>query len=91
MTGLVERDSVDPDGALLQWSVFRLTSLSGVKAMDSRRDHSIALKQDGSVYAKGANREGQLGDGSFFFRRGYVQIFAGGFLDVSAATCTASS
>jgi len=86
MTGLVTRDYDAGDVTLLRWSVFRLTSLSGVKGMDSKTNHSIVLKQDGSVYAQGSNRNGQLGDGSNNFRRTYVQIFTGGVLDVSTGS-----
>ena len=77
MTGLVTRDYDAGDVTLLQWSVFRLTSLSGVKGMDSKTNHSIVLKQDGSVWATGWNYFGQLGDGSDANGYNFVRVELG--------------
>ena len=41
-----------------------VTGLTGVEAIDSGEDHSLALLADGSVRAWGFNASGQLGDGT---------------------------
>ena len=40
--------------------------------------HSVVLKDDGTVYAAGANEEGQLGTGNAGDRRKFVQVFSSG-------------
>ena len=37
---------------------------SGAQAISAGEEHSMILKRDGSVWAKGSNHCGQLGDGS---------------------------
>ena len=41
-------------------------------------DHSMVLKQDGSVWATGWNEYGQLGDGSTIDRINYRQVVSSG-------------
>ena len=41
------------------------TPLSGVIAIAAGRDHSVAVKSDGTVWTWGSNQYGQLGDNSF--------------------------
>jgi alpha-tubulin suppressor-like RCC1 family protein len=47
---------------------------SGVIAVAAGSQHSLALKSDGSVFAWGANFNGQLGDGTFAARTAPVQV-----------------
>ena len=42
----------------------RVTALSGVVQVAGGRDHSLALRSDGTVWAFGHNTYGQLGDGT---------------------------
>jgi hypothetical protein len=44
----------------------QVTGLSGVVAIAGGAQHSLALKSDGTVWAWGAGRSGQLGDGNFY-------------------------
>ena len=46
--------------------------------------HSLILKQDGTVWAAGDNRSGQLGDGTKTERPGFVQVFSGDALAMAA-------
>ena len=46
--------------------------------------HSIALKQDGSVWAAGRNSNGQLGDGSKDDRNRFVKVMSSGAANVAA-------
>ena len=43
---------------------FMIANLSGVTAIATGHDHTLALKSDGTVWAWGNNTMGQLGDGS---------------------------
>ena len=43
MTGLIERSDDAGNVTILQWNFFRLTTLSGVEAMDAKTNHSICL------------------------------------------------
>ena len=43
-------------------------------AVSGGGDHTVALKNDGTLWAWGYNNEGQLGDGTFVDRRSPVQI-----------------
>jgi len=38
--------------------------LTGVVAIAAGNHHTVALKEDGTVWAWGRNSDGQLGDGS---------------------------
>ena len=40
------------------------------------REHSLLLKEDGSVWATGLNKYGQLGDGTTTNRWGFIQVIA---------------
>ena len=50
------------------------TPFSGVKAIAASYNHSIALKEDGTVWAWGKNTDGQLGDGTKTHRSNPVQV-----------------
>jgi alpha-tubulin suppressor-like RCC1 family protein len=52
-TPVVVKDSHDPTG-----------HLGGVRAIAAGSSHGLALKEDGSVWAWGANDQGQLGNGT---------------------------
>ena len=54
------------------------------KAVSAGRRHSLMLKQDGSVWATGYNRHGQLGDGSTISTHVYRQVISGGAKAVAA-------
>jgi len=45
------------------WWPIRIRRLMGVKAVAAGGDHSLALREDGTVWAWGSNSQGQLGDG----------------------------
>lgn len=47
-------------------------------------DHSMVLKQDGSVWATGRNDHGQLGDGTTSPKSSFVQVVSGGATAVAA-------
>ena len=57
---------------------------TGVQAISAGRDHSMILKQDGSVWATGSNDHGQLGDGSTTNRSSFVQVVSTGVQGVAA-------
>src|SRR3989339_205764 len=42
----------------------QITTLSGMKAVDTGEDHTVALKSDGTVWTWGNNGSGQLGNGT---------------------------
>ncbi|MBP6390554.1 MAG: T9SS type A sorting domain-containing protein [Flavobacteriales bacterium] len=42
----------------------QVSSLTGITAIESGSDHSLALKNDGTVWAWGRNLKGQLGNGT---------------------------
>jgi len=48
--------------------------ITGVKAVSVGRDHTLALKEDGTIWAAGGNDSGQLGDGTKVSRNTFVQI-----------------
>jgi alpha-tubulin suppressor-like RCC1 family protein len=52
---------------------FKVSGLSGVKAISSDSSHTVFLKEDGTVWASGKNDHGQLGDGTITARTGLVQ------------------
>ena len=49
---------------------------AAVTAVSAGYQHSLVLKQDGSVWATGYNFCGQLGDGSTVNRKVFVQVIA---------------
>ncbi|MEO5368038.1 MAG: FecR domain-containing protein, partial [Magnetococcus sp. WYHC-3] len=48
--------------------------LSGIIAVTAGQEHAVALKNDGTVWAWGGNRPGQLGDGTKTYSRTPVQV-----------------
>ncbi|MBI2472804.1 MAG: IPT/TIG domain-containing protein [Planctomycetes bacterium] len=52
----------------------QVSGISGVIAISGRRDHSLALKSDGTVWVWGWNEDGQLGDGTTTNRSTPVQV-----------------
>ncbi len=52
----------------------QVDGLTGVVAIAAGNHHTVALKEDGTVWAWGRNSDGQLGDGSFTNRWTPVQI-----------------
>jgi len=52
----------------------RVNSLKDVVAVSAYGEDSMALRQDGTVWAWGANSHGQLGDGTFRDRTSPVQV-----------------
>ena len=52
----------------------QLTTLSGITTISSRFNHSLALKNDGTVRAWGANGNGQIGDASTTQRNAPVTV-----------------
>ena len=51
-----------------------MSGLTGVIAIAVGRDHSLALKSDGTVWAWGFNQYGQLGDSTTTQRTTPVQV-----------------
>ncbi|HCF88757.1 MAG TPA: hypothetical protein DER41_02250, partial [Firmicutes bacterium] len=49
--------------------------LSNVTAITAGLSHTVALKDDGTVWAWGYNAYGQLGDGTTSDRSAPVQVF----------------
>lgn len=60
----------------------QVPNLPNIIKVASRYDHSLALARDGTVWAWGYNRSGQLGDGTTDIRRTPVQV--SGLTDVIA-------
>ena len=58
--------------------------LRGAEAITAGQDHSIVLKQGGSVWATGNNNFGQLGDASRILKSTFVRVISGGVQVVSA-------
>src|SRR5512143_769477 len=63
-----------------------VTNLTGVVALAAGEFHSLALKDDGTVWAWGDNSLGELGDGTTMNRLSPVQV--NGITDVIAISCT---
>ncbi|NOK13758.1 MopE-related protein [Corallococcus exercitus] len=70
----------------------QLTSLTGVTAISAGDNHTLALKQDGTVWAWGNNSYGQVGDGTKTLRyspvrvpglTGVTAIVAGGYYSLA--------
>ena len=59
-------------------------STGGLVAIAAGMDHSIVLGQDGSVWTAGRNNYGQLGDGSIFHQKTFVQVIPSGAQAVAA-------
>jgi alpha-tubulin suppressor-like RCC1 family protein len=59
-------------------------NLSGAAAIAAGAQHSLALKNDGTVWAWGANSYGQLGDGTATHRKYPVQTLMGGAVAITA-------
>merc|ERR1711939_577710 len=57
---------------------------AGVKAVAMGNGHTTVVKDDGSVWATGFNRHGQLGDGSTTNRKSFVKVVTGGVKAVTA-------
>jgi hypothetical protein len=55
-----------------------------VTAIAAGGSHSLALKDDGTIWAWGNNSDGQIGDGSFNIRNRAVQVSGFGGTDVTA-------
>jgi alpha-tubulin suppressor-like RCC1 family protein/subtilisin family serine protease len=71
-------------------SPVQVSNLSGVTDVSSGCDHSLALKEDGTVWAWGDNQYGQLGDGTTTDRYTPVKVSGlSGVTDVSSP-CTHS-
>ena len=52
---------------------------SGAKAVTAGSDHSMVLKQDGSVWAAGQNEHGQLGDEStLLVSSSFIKVMSSG-------------
>ena len=60
----------------------QVSSLTGIVSVSAGQHHSLALKNDGTVWAWGWNSSGQLGDGSTTNRSAPVQV--SGLTDVKA-------
>jgi len=58
------------------WSVtpVPVDGISGVKAIAGGYDHALAVKNDGTMWAWGANWSGELGDGTTTKRRYPIQV-----------------
>ena len=50
---------------------------AGAQAIAAGMWHSMVLKTDGTVWATGYNRYGQLGDGTTRDKRKFVEVFSG--------------
>ena len=50
---------------------------AGAQAIAAGYMYSMALKADGTVWATGQNREGQLGDGTTSGKRSFVKVLSG--------------
>ena len=67
-------DGAVNDGTDLQYQNPPVRVADGVKAVAAGNAHSLFLKNDGTLWAMGANSLGQLGDGTTTYRRTPVQI-----------------
>ena len=74
------------DGTTVNSVKFVWAFLSEVKtiAVAAGNDHSLAVKQDGSVWATGCNENGQLGDGSTTSSETYLKVISHGVKVVAA-------
>ena len=58
---------------------------SDAVAISAGYQHSMILKQDGSVWATGDNRYGQLGDGTTVHKQSFVKVVPSGQCDNTRA------
>ncbi len=56
---------------------------SGAKSISAGSNHSLILKEDGSLWAFGANYYGQLGDGTITSRTELTMVFPSGVSSIS--------
>ncbi|WP_276358152.1 Ig-like domain-containing protein, partial [Cohnella caldifontis] len=77
----------DGDRTAGRGTPYRVQGLSGVTAVEAGEHHSLALKNDGTVWAWGGNGYGQLGDGTTEVRLAPVQV--SGLNGVIAIACGA--
>ena len=66
--------SID-DGSRASTKIFELVPFANAKAITAGGYHSLVLKQDGSVWATGANDYGQLGDATMKTQRTFKQVY----------------
>ena len=66
-------DGIQPYVPYIKTSV-QVNGLSGITAIARGYSHSLALKNDGTVWAWGSNYYGQLGDGTVVDRETVVQV-----------------
>src|SRR5215208_921824 len=64
----------DGTTTIIRTSPVKISGLSGVKDLAGGRQHSLAVKEDGTVWAWGDNYYGQLGDGTTTDRTTPVQV-----------------
>ncbi len=81
------------DGGTIGYSEYKaapvqVSNLTGIIAISCRRDHNLALKSDGTVWAWGANGSGQLGDGTTTNRNTPIQV--NGLNSISTIACGGS-
>jgi len=65
----------------------QVQNLNGVSAISAGTQHSMALKNDGTVWTWGCNIDGELGDGTFVDKHSPVQVVGAGgkgFLKLNA-------
>jgi alpha-tubulin suppressor-like RCC1 family protein len=76
-------DSTNPEGTYPNSNIpVRVSGLTDVKAIDASGEHSVALKNDGTVWAWGWNYYGQLGDGTKV--DSHIPVRVSGLTDVGA-------
>lgn len=64
---------------------WKKVSSGGSNAGAQDEGHTLAIREDGLLFAWGANTSGQLGDGGTTFRSSPVQIGSSRWIDVNAA------
>ena len=50
---------------------------AGAQAISAGKSHSMVLKADGTVWATGSNKYGQLGDGTTSNMANFVKVLSG--------------
>lgn len=61
----------------------QINELSDIIAIDAGEYHSVALKNDGTVWAWGRNLDGELGDGTYLNKNTPIQIGIDSIIDIS--------